>query len=73
MKNFCLGNNLSDEGAPDLHQLVHSLIDGNFLPSNYAFTQDIKRSFQMNSRLDTHVTGEVTSVSYCLVMTSQIY
>ena len=57
MKSFCLKNNLSDKGAVDLHLLIDTLIDKNNLPSSYAFLKDMKRSFVIDTRLDTEVPG----------------
>ena len=32
-------------------------MEDNNLPSNYAFTEDMKKSFQLNTRIDSQVTG----------------
>ena len=37
MKSFCLSNNLSDGDASDLHNFFDTIVDGNCMPSNYAF------------------------------------
>ena len=57
MKAFCLRNNLSDRGASDLHSLFDAFLSENCFPSNFAFMKDLKRSFQLNTRIAVETPG----------------